>query len=41
VHNHHASVASLRLLFTFAGMPFGFPLESAFTFTGIPKQSSF
>ena len=31
LHNHHASVASLRLLFTFAP-------ESMFAFTGIPNQ---
>lgn len=35
-HNHPASVASLRRLFAFPGTPFGFPLESPFTFTGIP-----
>jgi len=36
MHNHDASVASLRRLFAFGGTPFGFPLESPFTFTGIP-----
>jgi len=35
--NHPASVASLRWLFAFTGTPFGFPLESPFTFTGIPN----
>jgi hypothetical protein len=35
-HNQPASVASLRRLFAFPGTPFGFPLESPFTFTGIP-----
>ncbi len=40
LHNHHASVASLRLLFTFApewrsaSLP-----ESMFTFTGIPTET--
>jgi hypothetical protein len=38
-HNQPASVASLRRLFAFTGMPFGFPLESPFTFTGIPTFS--
>jgi hypothetical protein len=38
LHNHRASVASLRRLFAFTGTPFGFPLESPFTFTGIPKN---
>src|ERR1700756_3047006 len=38
-HNQPASVASLRRLFAFPGKPFGFPLESAFTFTGIPTKS--
>ena len=37
-HNQLASVASLRRLFAFTGMPFGFPLESPFTFTGIPTR---
>jgi hypothetical protein len=37
-HNQPASVASLRRLFAFSGTPFGFPLESAFTFTGIPNS---
>jgi hypothetical protein len=32
--NACASVASLRRVFAFPGMPFGFPLESTFTFTG-------
>jgi len=36
-HNQLAGVASLRRLFAFPGTPFGFPLESAFTFTGIPS----
>jgi hypothetical protein len=36
MHNQHASVASLRRLFAFTGTPFGFSLESPFTFTGIP-----
>jgi hypothetical protein len=36
-HNQLASVASLRRLFAFTGTPFGFPPESAFTFTGIPN----
>jgi hypothetical protein len=40
MHNHHASVASLRRLFAFSGTPFGFPLESPFTFTGIPNWQS-
>jgi len=31
--NQCASVASLRRVFAFPGMPFGFPLESTFTFT--------
>jgi hypothetical protein len=38
MHNQHASVASLRRLFAFTGTPFGFPLESPFTFTGIPND---
>jgi len=38
MHNRHASVASLRRLFAFTGTPFGFPLESPFTFTGIPSH---
>ena len=38
--NHLASVASLRRLFAFTGTPFGFPLESPLTFTGIPKFCS-
>ena len=37
MHNHHASVASLRRLFAFTGTPFGFPPESPLTFTGIPR----
>jgi hypothetical protein len=37
-HNQPASVASLRRLFAFTGTPFGFPLESPFTFTGIPSN---
>jgi hypothetical protein len=37
MHNHHASVASLRRLLAFTGTLFGFPLESPFTFTGIPS----
>ena len=36
--NHPASVASLRQLFAFTGTPFGFPLESSFAFTGIPRS---
>jgi hypothetical protein len=39
MHNQSASVASLRRLFAFIGTPFGFPLESPFTFTGIPSWS--
>jgi hypothetical protein len=35
-HNQPASVASLRRLFAFTGTPFGFPLESPFTFTESP-----
>ncbi len=37
LHNHHASVASLRLLFTFAPERRSVPPETMFTFTGIPK----
>ena len=37
-HNQQASVASLRRLFAFTGTPFGFPLESPFTFAGIPNE---
>ena len=37
-HNQPASVASLRQLFAFSGTQFGFPLESPFTFTGIPSS---
>jgi len=33
-------VVSLRRLFAFTGAPFGFPLESPFTFTGIPDLKS-
>jgi hypothetical protein len=40
MHNQHASVASLRGLFAFTGMPFGFPLESPFTSTGIPTTAT-
>jgi hypothetical protein len=36
LHNQHASVASLPRLFAFTGTPLGFPLESPFTFAGIP-----
>jgi hypothetical protein len=39
-HNQTASVAPLRRLFAF-GTPFGFPLESPFTFTGIPRHGGF
>jgi len=35
-----SSFASLRRLFAFSGTRFGFPLESAFTFTGIPNIAS-
>ena len=35
----NASVASLRWLFAFTGTPFGFPLGSPFTFTGIPTNT--
>ena len=39
MHNHRASVASLRLLFTITPeTPFGFLPESAFAFTGIPRH---
>jgi hypothetical protein len=34
------SVPSLPRLFAFIGTPFGFPPESSFTFTGIPKMKS-
>jgi len=37
-HNQPASVALLRRLFALSGTLFGFPLESAFTFTGIPTR---
>ena len=36
LHNHHASVASLRLLFTFVPERRSAPTELASTFNGIP-----
>jgi hypothetical protein len=39
LHNQHASVASLRLLFTFERNTVRLPPESAFAFTGIPTKT--
>ncbi len=40
MHNQRVSVASLGRLFARTGIPFGFPLKSSFTFTGIPREGT-